>query len=67
MVLDRRRAQRMGRERSALLTQAFALACNHGLTITELAHKLAWSAPRARQMLGVGEQRPVIRLVGSEA
>jgi Zn-dependent peptidase ImmA (M78 family)/transcriptional regulator with XRE-family HTH domain len=54
-------------EQPALLAQAFALACDHGLTITELAHKLAWSVPRVRQMLGVEEQRPVLRLVGSGA
>jgi Zn-dependent peptidase ImmA (M78 family) len=53
-------------ERPALLGQAFALACDHGLTITDLARELAWNLPRVRQMLGMEEQRPVLRLVGGE-
>lgn len=54
-------------EQPALLAQAFTLACDHGLTITGLAGELAWSVARVRQMLGVEEQRPVLRLVGSKA
>ena len=50
-------------EQPALLSQAFALACDHGMTITGLARELAWSVPRVRQMLYAEEQRPVLRLV----
>ncbi|WP_243866838.1 helix-turn-helix domain-containing protein [Actinophytocola oryzae] len=53
-------------EQSALLVEAFNLACEHGLTIADLAHELAWTVPQVRQMLGAGEQRPVLLLVGSE-
>ncbi|MFD8354645.1 helix-turn-helix domain-containing protein [Streptomyces coelicoflavus] len=52
-------------EQPALLSQAFALACDHGLTITELARELAWRVPQVRRMLGVEEDRPALRLVGS--
>jgi hypothetical protein len=52
-------------EQPALLMQAFGLACDTGLTITELARELAWTVPQVRQMLGEPEQRPVLRLVGS--
>lgn len=54
-------------EQPALLAEAFNLACEHGLSIADLAHELAWTVPRVRQVLGVEEQRPVLRLVGSEA
>ncbi|MFC9221987.1 hypothetical protein ACFT8W_14780 [Streptomyces hygroscopicus] len=54
-------------EQPALLSQAFALACDHGLTITELAHELAWSAAQVRRMLGVEEDRPALRLVSSSS
>ena len=54
-------------EQPALLAEAFNLACEHGLSIADLAHELAWTVPRVRQMLGVEEQRPVLRLVGIEA
>jgi Zn-dependent peptidase ImmA (M78 family)/transcriptional regulator with XRE-family HTH domain len=52
-------------EQPALLSQAFALACDHGLTITELAGELAWAVPQVRRMLGVEEKRPTLRLVSS--
>ncbi|MFG3180003.1 helix-turn-helix domain-containing protein [[Kitasatospora] papulosa] len=52
-------------EQPALLSQSFALACDHGLTMTELAHELAWSAAQVRRMLGVEEDRPALRLVSS--
>nr|WP_195905334.1 XRE family transcriptional regulator [Parafrankia elaeagni] len=54
-------------ELPALLSQAFDLACDHGLTITDLARELAWNLPRVRQMLGIEEQRPVLRLLGGES
>lgn len=53
-------------EQPALLSKAFALACDHGLTITDLAGELAWRVPRLRHMLGVDEQRPVLHLISSE-
>ncbi|RJQ83387.1 ImmA/IrrE family metallo-endopeptidase [Pseudonocardiaceae bacterium YIM PH 21723] len=53
-------------EQPALLAQAFALASDHGLTITDLADELAWTVPNVRQMLGAEEQRPVLRLISSE-
>lgn len=54
-------------EQPALLAQAFALACDTGLTITELARELAWTVPQVRQMLGDHEERPVLRLVGGSS
>lgn len=50
-------------EKPALLAQAFDLACERGLTITELARELAWNVPQVRQMLGMEEQRPVLGLI----
>ncbi|MBM7772518.1 Zn-dependent peptidase ImmA (M78 family)/transcriptional regulator with XRE-family HTH domain [Actinokineospora baliensis] len=50
-------------ERPALLAQAFDLACDTGLTITELARELAWDVPRVREVLGTDQGRPVLRLV----
>lgn len=54
-------------EQPALLSQAFTLACDHGMTIADLARGLAWSVPQVRQMLGIEGQRPVLRLVSSES
>jgi Zn-dependent peptidase ImmA (M78 family)/transcriptional regulator with XRE-family HTH domain len=53
-------------EQPALLSQAFTLASDHGLTITELARELAWSVPQVRHMLGLEEERPVLHLISSE-
>ncbi|MFD8104243.1 helix-turn-helix domain-containing protein [Nocardia fluminea] len=50
-------------EQPALLAKGFSLACDHGLTITELAQELAWDTAEIRRMLGVEQQRPVLRLV----
>jgi hypothetical protein len=50
-------------EKPALLIQAFDLAAEHGLTITELTRELAWNVPYVRQMLGMEEQRPVLGLI----
>jgi len=52
-------------ELPALLAQAFELACDHGLTISDLARELAWEVPRVRQMLGIDVQRPVLRVLES--
>lgn len=52
-------------EQPALLSEAFILAGDHGLTVTELAHELAWSAAQVRRMHGVEEDRPALRLVNS--
>ncbi|WP_234474546.1 MULTISPECIES: ImmA/IrrE family metallo-endopeptidase [unclassified Streptomyces] len=54
-------------EQPALLSHAFTLASDHGLTMTELAHELAWSAAQVRRMLGVDEDRPALRLVSSSS
>ncbi|HEY9329146.1 MAG TPA: XRE family transcriptional regulator [Streptomyces sp.] len=54
-------------EQPALLSHAFTLACDHGLTMTELAYELAWSAAQVRRMLGVEEDRPALRLVSSSS
>lgn len=50
-------------EQPALLIKAFSLACDHGLTITELAEELAWDVGAVRRVLGVRQQRPVLRLL----
>ncbi|MFD4256437.1 XRE family transcriptional regulator [Streptomyces sp. NPDC058534] len=51
-------------ERPSLLQQAFAMAVEEaGLSVAELARELAWTTPRVRELLGVQEQRPVLRLV----
>ncbi|GAA2995016.1 helix-turn-helix domain-containing protein [Actinokineospora diospyrosa] len=50
-------------ERPAMLAQAFDLACGTGLTITDLARELAWDVPRVREVLGIDQGRPVLRLV----
>ncbi|SNQ51816.1 DNA-binding protein [Frankia canadensis] len=54
-------------ELPSLLAQAFNLACDHGLTITELARELAWNISRVRQLLGVEEHRPVLRVLSGES
>lgn len=54
-------------EKPALLLQAFTLACDHGLTITDLARELAWTVPRVRQMLSMEGQRPVLHLISNES
>ncbi|WP_327118762.1 XRE family transcriptional regulator [Streptomyces sp. NBC_01341] len=52
-------------EQPALLSQAFSLACDHGLSVTELARELAWTVPQVRQILGIEGDRPILRLVSS--
>ncbi|GGX40207.1 helix-turn-helix domain-containing protein [Streptomyces chryseus] len=51
-------------EQPSLLGQAFELASEEtGLTVSALAHELAWTTSRVRELLGVRDQRPVLRLV----
>ncbi|WP_224292047.1 helix-turn-helix domain-containing protein [Streptomyces olivaceus] len=51
-------------EQPSLLRQAFELASKEAdLSVTQLAHELAWTTMRVRDLLGVQEQRPVLRLV----
>lgn len=51
-------------ERPLLLRQAFELAAKEaGLSVSQLAHELAWTSGRVQDLLGVQEQRPVLRLV----
>lgn len=50
-------------EQPALLSKAFSLACDHGLTIPDLADELAWDVVTVRQILDMGDERPVLRLV----
>ncbi|MET9330870.1 XRE family transcriptional regulator [Streptomyces cellulosae] len=51
-------------EQPVMLRQAFELAeRDQGLTIRELARELAWKPARVRELLGVPDSRPVLRLV----
>ncbi|WP_407838041.1 ImmA/IrrE family metallo-endopeptidase [Streptomyces sp. DSM 116496] len=51
-------------EQPSLLGQAFDLAAKEtNLSVSELAHELAWANRRVRDLLGVQEQRPVLHLV----
>jgi Zn-dependent peptidase ImmA (M78 family) len=53
-------------EQPVMLNQAFELAAAEtGLTVERLARDLAWTPDRVRELLGVREQRPVLRLVRS--
>ncbi|MFJ8491061.1 hypothetical protein ACIRBZ_22310 [Streptomyces sp. NPDC094038] len=51
-------------EQPSLLRQAFELACKEAdLSVAQLAHELAWTTERVRELLDVQERRPVLRLV----
>lgn len=50
-------------EQPAMLSRAFDLASDNGLTIQALAEELAWPLPWVRMLLGVADQRPVLKLV----
>jgi Zn-dependent peptidase ImmA (M78 family)/transcriptional regulator with XRE-family HTH domain len=50
-------------EQPVLLTKSFSLACDHGLSISELAEELAWEVAGVRRMLGTVHQRPILHLV----
>ncbi|MCM2428858.1 ImmA/IrrE family metallo-endopeptidase [Streptomyces sp. RKAG337] len=51
-------------EQPSVLRQAFELASKEAdLSVAQLAHELAWTHNRVRELLGVQEHRPVLRLV----
>ncbi|MFE0377890.1 helix-turn-helix domain-containing protein [Streptomyces inhibens] len=51
-------------EQPSLLRQAFDLAAQEAdLSAGKLAHELAWTTKRVRELLGVQDQRPILRLV----
>ncbi|GAA4594550.1 XRE family transcriptional regulator [Planotetraspora phitsanulokensis] len=51
-------------EQPTLLRQAFELAvAETGLTMAQLAGALAWPAGRVRELLGMPDQRPALRIV----
>ncbi|WP_341485502.1 XRE family transcriptional regulator (plasmid) [Streptomyces sp. GD-15H] len=51
-------------EQPVLLSQAFDLAVQEtGLSVRELAQELAWPMARVRELLGMPDSRPVLRLV----
>ncbi|MES9806563.1 helix-turn-helix domain-containing protein [Streptomyces cinereoruber] len=51
-------------EQPSLLRQAFDLAVKEAdLSVGQLAHELAWTTKRVRELLGVQDQRPILRLV----
>ncbi|MFG1762247.1 helix-turn-helix domain-containing protein [Micromonospora parva] len=50
-------------EQPAMLAHAFDLASRSGLTVSALAEELAWPLSWVREMLGMGQMRPVLRLV----
>jgi Zn-dependent peptidase ImmA (M78 family) len=51
-------------ERPVLLRQAFDLAvAETGLTMAQLAAQLAWPVGRVRELLGITDQRPALRIV----
>ena len=50
-------------ERPALLTKAFDLASQHGLSANALADELAWPMSRLRAFLNLDDSRPTLHLV----
>lgn len=52
-------------EAPSVLTQAIALAGKRGVTIRSLADQLEWTPAHLRTMLGIPDDRPVLRLVVS--
>lgn len=50
-------------EQPVLLHRAFDLASRHGLTLPALAEQLAWPLPRLRELLGMQDTRPGLRIV----
>ncbi|KOT99400.1 DNA-binding protein [Streptomyces rimosus subsp. pseudoverticillatus] len=51
-------------EQPVMLQRAFELAASDtGLTIRELAQELAWKPSRVRELLGMPDTRPVLRLL----
>ena len=50
-------------ETPCLLSQAYDLAEQNGLTLGSLAKELAWPLPHLRELLGKNQGRPILRLV----
>lgn len=50
-------------EQPVLLRRAYDLASQHGLTMSALADQLAWSVPRLRQIIGIDDSRPILKLL----
>ncbi|MCP2169426.1 ImmA/IrrE family metallo-endopeptidase [Goodfellowiella coeruleoviolacea] len=50
-------------EQPVLLTRAFELAAQHGLTVDNLAAELCWHPRRVRELLNLPDTRPPLRLV----
>jgi Zn-dependent peptidase ImmA (M78 family)/transcriptional regulator with XRE-family HTH domain len=50
-------------ETPCMLSQAYDLAEQDGLTMAELAKELAWPLVRVRELLGQSQGRPILRLV----
>ncbi|AGL13711.1 ImmA/IrrE family metallo-endopeptidase [Actinoplanes sp. N902-109] len=50
-------------EQPAMLSRAFDLSADNGLTMQALAEELAWPLPWVRMLLGASDQRPVLKLV----
>jgi Zn-dependent peptidase ImmA (M78 family)/transcriptional regulator with XRE-family HTH domain len=50
-------------EMPTVLSSAFNLAAQHGLSVHDLADELKWPVSRVRQLLGQAESRPTLRLV----
>jgi Zn-dependent peptidase ImmA (M78 family) len=50
-------------EQPAMLSRAFDLAADSGLTMQALAEELAWPPAWVRMLLGVADRRPVLKLV----
>ncbi|MCO5992681.1 ImmA/IrrE family metallo-endopeptidase [Actinoallomurus sp. WRP9H-5] len=51
-------------ENPVLLSEAFDLAVNHtDLTLRSLARELAWPISRVRELIGIADNRPALRLV----
>jgi len=50
----------------SMLQQAVELVEQHGVTISSLADQLMWKPTYLRQMLGVPNERPVLRLISND-
>ncbi|MGH3322406.1 MAG: ImmA/IrrE family metallo-endopeptidase [Streptosporangiaceae bacterium] len=50
-------------EQPVLLTRAFDIATQHGLSLHELAHRLAWPTSLLSQLLDHSERRPALTVV----
>lgn len=50
-------------EQPSLLREAMAVAAKNGFSIVDLANELRWPIQRVRELLGIREERPRLRLV----